>query len=98
MGYDEFIGYWHGTHTPLAIEVHPLWRYVRNVVRNTLTEGAPRYDGIVELQFRSTEDVTDSGRFYGGKPENVQRIATDVRNFIDFETIDISHMSETVLA
>jgi uncharacterized protein (TIGR02118 family) len=98
MSDDEFIAYWHGTHTPLAIEVHPLWRYVRNVVRASLTAGAPHYDGIVELQFRSVEDVTDSHRFYGGKLENAQRIATDVRNFIDFETIDISHMSEIVFA
>jgi len=97
MTHAELIAYWHGTHTPLAMEVHPLWRYVRNVVDEVITEGAPRYEGIVELQFRSVEDVTDSTRFYGGKPENMQRIANDVRNFIDFDTIDISHMNELVL-
>ena len=94
---DEFIGYWHGSHTPLAIEVHPLWRYVRSVVVEALGDG-PRYEGIVELQFRSVDDVTDTDRFYGGKRENVARIAADVRNFIDFDTIDISHMHEIVLA
>jgi uncharacterized protein (TIGR02118 family) len=95
---DEFITYWHGTHTPLAIEIHPLWRYVRSVVVAPLTPGAPRYEGIVELHFRSAEDITDTLRFYGGKPENQARIAADVRNFIDFDTIDIAHMRETVLA
>ena len=95
---DEFITYWHGTHTPLAIEIHPLWRYVRSVVKEPLTAGAPRYEGIVELHFRSTEDITDTGRFYGGRPENPARIAADVRNFIDFDTIDIAHMRETVLS
>jgi len=98
MTYDEFVAYWHGSHTPLAIEVHPLWRYVRNVVVDAVTAGAPGYEGIVELQFRSVDDVTDSGRFYGGKAENAERIAIDVRNFIDFDTIDISHMNEIVLA
>lgn len=97
MTYEEFVSYWRGTHTPLALEVHPLFRYVRNVVTDPLTEGAPSYEGIVELSFRTLEDVTDTQRFYGGKPENVQRIATDVRNFIDFDTIDIAHMREIVL-
>lgn len=97
MTYEEFVSYWHGTHTPLALEVHPLFRYVRNVVTDSLTEGAPTYEGIVELSFRALEDVTDTLRFYGGKPENVKRIAKDVRNFIDFDTIDIAHTIEHVL-
>ncbi len=97
MTYDEFIAYWHGTHTPLAIEIHPLFRYVRNVVEEALTEGAPPFEGIVELHFRALEDVTDVLRFYGGDKRNVKRIAEDVRNFIDFDTIDIAHMHETVV-
>ena len=39
----EFIARWHGSHTPLSLEIHPLWRYVRNVVARPLTAGAPDY-------------------------------------------------------
>ena len=36
---------WHGSHTPLALEVHPLWRYVRNVVRAGSRRARPRTPG-----------------------------------------------------
>ena len=28
-----FMERWHGGHTPLSLEIHPLWSYIRNVVR-----------------------------------------------------------------
>jgi hypothetical protein len=93
----EFLQAWHGVHTPLAIEVHPLWRYVRSVVVDVIGDG-PAYEGIVELHFRTVDDVTDPTRFYGDRPDNAARIAADVRGWIDFDTIDIAHMHETVLA
>jgi hypothetical protein len=87
---DEFIARWHGSHTPLALEVHPLWRYVRNVVARGLTDGAPDYAGIVEEHVRSAADLDDPIRFYGG-PEraerNMARILEDARSFLDLEHV-----------
>lgn len=87
---DEFIARWHGGHTPLALEVHPLWRYVRNVVARPLTDGAPDCAGIVEEHVRSAADLDDPIRFYGG-PEhaerNMARILEDARGFLDLERV-----------
>jgi hypothetical protein len=93
----EFFHAWFEVHTPLAMEVHPLWRYVRSVCEEAVTEGAPPVEGIVELQFRSVDDVLDPARFYGGKAENPRRITRDVMRWIDFDTIDVAHMNEIVL-
>ena len=72
MPYDAFIREWHEVHTPLSLQIHPLWRYIRNVVEESVTVGAPHFDGIVEEHFRSVEDITDPDRFYG-KRENIKR-------------------------
>ena len=36
---EQFFGHWFGSHTPLSLEVHPLWRYVRNVVESPAHPG-----------------------------------------------------------
>lgn len=94
---DAFYAAWHDVHTPLAMEIHPLWRYARHTVREVLTEGAPPFEGIVELHFRHDEDVTDPLRFYGGSTENAKRIAQDVRSWIDFGTIEVVHGRQCTL-
>jgi hypothetical protein len=94
----QFIEAWHDVHTPLAMEIHPLWRYTRHTVTEVLTEGAPPFEGIVELHFRHDEDVTDPVRFYGGNAENAKRIAQDVRGWIDFGSIEVVHGRERVLS
>ena len=38
---DDFYRIWHGEHTPLSFEIHPLWLYVRNQVLRSITPGAP---------------------------------------------------------
>ncbi len=87
---EVFIARWHDSHTPLALEVHPLWRYVRNVVARVLTPGAPAFAGIVEEHVRAPEDLLDPIRFYGG-PEraerNMARILEDARSFLDLEQV-----------
>src|SRR5690606_34379826 len=35
---EAFVRHWHLIHTPLALEVHPLWRYLRGVVVEALSE------------------------------------------------------------
>jgi len=87
---EEFIARWHGSHTPLALEVHPLWRYVRNVVARRLDEDAPDYAGIVEEHVRSAADLDDPIRFYGGAERaerNMARILEDARSFLDLEHV-----------
>lgn len=97
MDDDAFYAAWHDVHTPLAMEIHPLWRYARHTVREVVTAGAPPFEGIVELHFRHDEDVTDPVRFYGGDAANAKRIAQDVRSWIDFGTIEVVHGRERVL-
>ncbi len=100
---DEFLERWHGSHTPLSLEIHPMARYVRNVVVRPLTAGAPTYAGIVEEQFGTAEDLTDPMRFYagGGSTErmqaNMQRVLEDVSRFLDLERTRSCIMSEYLI-
>ncbi len=96
LSWDDFIWHWHEVHTPLALEVHPLTGYSRNVVSEALSESAPAYDGIVELSFAAHEDLSDPERFFG-EPGNAQRIVDDVRKWLDFEAIEYYAMSEYVI-
>lgn len=92
----EFLHRWHDVHTPLAIEIHPLWRYNRNVVKAAVTTNAPDYEGIVELHLREKETLLDPMKFFGS-PQNISRIAADVTQWIDMERIEVYNMSEYVL-
>jgi EthD domain len=98
---DEFIARWHGSHTPLSLEIHPLWRYVRNVVARPLTKGAPPYAGIVEEHLREVADLVEPARFYGGKDKlaaNMKRVIDDVRSFLDLERVVNVVVRETILS
>jgi hypothetical protein len=98
---EEFIARWHGSHTPLSLEIHPLWRYVRNVVARPLSAGAPNLAGIVEEHVRELADLTDPARFYGGKENmaaNMRRILDDARSFLDLERVASVVTSETILS
>ena len=97
----EFIARWHGSHTPLALEVHPLWRYVRNVVARALTPGAAELAGIVEEHVREPADLLDPLRFYGGAERaagNMQRILADAKSFLDLEHVTSVVTSQYVLS
>jgi len=98
---EEFIARWHGSHTPLSLEIHPLWRYVRNVVARPLTPSARNLAGIVEEHVRELADITDPARFYGGADRmavNIRRVLDDVRTFLDLERVTSVVMSETILS
>jgi hypothetical protein len=97
----EFIARWHGSHTPLALEVHPLWRYVRNVVARVLTPGAAELAGVVEEHVRERTDLLDPARFYGGAERaaaNMQRILADARSFLDLEHVTSVVTSQYILS
>jgi uncharacterized protein (TIGR02118 family) len=96
MERDAFLRHWHERHTPLALRVHPLWRYSRNVVETAVTSDAPPHEGLVELHFRYAEDLKDPVRMYGGDPDNAAVIADDVKQFIDMQAIQVTPMSEYV--
>ncbi len=96
LSHEEFMHEWHAVHTPLSLEVHPLWCYVRNVVLEALTPDAPAWPGIVCEHFRAVEDVTDPERFYRGSA-NVVRVLDHCRKFLDLERIESQLMSEYVL-
>src|SRR5690606_7235901 len=79
--HDEFAAHWTDRHGPIAKKHHPgIARYVQNIVRRSLTVGAPSWDGIAELHFVRTTDLTE--RMYDS-PEGRAIVRDDVLKFID---------------
>jgi hypothetical protein len=99
----QFFARWHGSHTPLTFEVHPVCLYVRHAVARPVTDPAPRWRGIVEEGLREVEDLTDPMRYFsaGGSPEtlehNVKRVMDDVSTFLDLESIESYATAEYIL-
>lgn len=102
LGFDEWLAIWHGAHSPLAIEIQATFRYVRNVVREALTPGAPPWRGLVEEAFPS-EAITDLERWYDapGDPEKTRermgQMVASVRRFLDLDRIESHPLGEYVL-
>ncbi|MBA4179911.1 MAG: hypothetical protein C0506_04910 [Anaerolinea sp.] len=79
MSHDQFAAYWGGQHAPLALKIHVgMWRYTRNVVAEALTPGAPDWDGMAILHFRTALDLRE--RFYDSD-EGRAAIAADIAKF-----------------
>jgi len=99
----EFFARWHGSHTPLTFEVHPVCLYVRHAVARAVTDGAPRWRGIVEEGLREVEDLTDPMRYFsaGGSPDtlehNVKRVMEDVSTFLDLGSVESYPTAEYIL-
>ncbi len=99
----QFFARWHGSHTPLTFEIHPVCLYVRHAVARAVTEGAPRWRGIVEEGLREVEDLTDPMRYFsgGGSQEvldrNVKRVMEDVSTFLDLESVESYPTAEYIL-
>ncbi len=89
-----FLARWHDGHTPLSLEIHPLWGYSRNVVSRAIDGrlDEPRLDGIVEEQFRERADLLDPRRMYGGALRmlpNMIRVGRDIAGFIDLRAMEV---------
>jgi len=87
----EFLRLWHEGHSPLALEIHPLWNYVRNVVTAPVLPGSPPLCGIVEEQFRTRADLLDPVKLFGGwlrMVPNMLRVYVDVRRFLDLAALE----------
>jgi hypothetical protein len=98
----QFFARWHGSHTPLTFEVHPVCLYVRHAVARAVTEGAPPWRGIVEEGLREVQDLTDPMRYFSASsPEelerNVKRVMDDVATFLDLESVESYPTAEYIL-
>ncbi len=97
VGTEEFIRRWHDGHTPLSLEIHPLWYYQRNVVRETVTGGANAPDGIVLEACASRGDLLNPARFFGGGLKmlpNMLRVASDIKGFLDMKKTETYYATE----
>lgn len=88
---ERFKEIWFGEHSPLAITIHPLYRYIRNVVMSTYDEVTPDFDAIVEEHFIQKSFILNPVKMFGGWLRflpNMVRIFRHVNTFIDLETLE----------
>ena len=99
IAWDAWIEHWHGHHRRVALETQCTFHYVRNVVVRPLTEGAPRWSGIVEEGFPA-EAIGDPMIWYkgDGSPElmkrNLKRMIDSCQVFLDLDRVESHPMSE----
>jgi hypothetical protein len=99
---EAFYGCWHGSHTPLTFEIHPMWQYLRHAVLRCLTPGAPRFDAIVHESCAAIDDLLDPMRFFGAADReslkaNIARVDADLERFADRSTLQTTPMDEVIL-
>jgi len=97
LSYEQFMSEWFGHHTPMALRIHPLWNYIRNVVESLLIEDSPPFDGIVEEHFRSLQDITNPVRFFGGAFKmfpNMLKVWRHSNKFLEVSAIENYLMRE----
>jgi hypothetical protein len=92
LSYEQFMKEWFEHHTPvIALRVHPLWNYIRNVVDSIVVEGSPPLDGIVEEHFRYRRDITNPLRFFGGPLKmlpNMIKVGLHAKKFLDLSLVE----------
>ena len=96
LDFETFYARWHGSHSRLSLELHPLTRYVRNAIVRPITEGAPTLHAIVSESVASCTVAADVDQFYGG-PENRKRIVKDLLSFAEIKTMSTAVMHEYIL-
>ena len=99
LTHEAFLEIWHGEHEACAIETQSTFGYVRNEVIEPITDGAPKWDAIVEENFPMAA-LTDEQAFYDavGDAEqtraNANRMFATVQKFLDLSTVDRTPCSE----
>ncbi|MFC2106770.1 hypothetical protein ACFLRY_00395 [Bacteroidota bacterium] len=91
IDYDTFLDRWHNGHTPLSLDLHPLWHYNRNVVDEAIVSGPQWYDGIVEEHCKSRSELMNPFKFFGNGIRiipNMIKVYRDVNSFIDYGSIE----------
>ena len=96
---DRWMRHWFNRQGPMSEKMQPRSRYVRNVVDEVLTEGAPPYEGIVEESWPSAKHMTNPFLFYGARNrfevlKNVVIMAQSVAAFLPIWKITSVTMSE----
>jgi hypothetical protein len=96
---DEWMRRWHGRMSPVSERLQPRTRYVRNVVKEVLTHGAPVYDGIVEEAWPSKEHVENPYLFYKAKNvfelvKHMTEMLLTVTSFLNLFKVRTRMMSE----
>jgi hypothetical protein len=82
-------------HGPLACRIHVgMTRYVQNYVEQTLTPGAPPYNGVAILYFPTQQDLEQ--RLYD-RPESAEVIGADVASFVNLKKIVTFYTGQYVL-
>jgi len=93
----QFIDTWHNSHTPLSLKIHPLWNYNRNVVRQKLKSTSFPWDGIVEEQFKNSNDLLNPIKFFGNPlvmPYRMWQVYSDTKSFLDYKSIEPYYANE----
>lgn len=102
IDHEAFWARWHGSHSVLTFEIHPVKRYVRNSVARALGAG-PGIDALVTESF-DPADLLDPSRFYGvGEPElpwrdAIDRINEDLASFCDLTRLQTAPTEEILLS
>ncbi len=101
VDHETFYERWHGSHSKLTFEIHPVKRYMRNVVTRRLGEG-PAADAIVTEVF-AADDLLDPSRFYGvSEPElswqdAMRTINEDLVTFADMARLQTAPTEEILV-
>ena len=99
---EEFYRIWHGEHTPLSFEIHPLWLYVRNQVLRSITAGAPPVRGIVYEAVPTDKHLLDFNLFFGCSHEpsklidNIHLVNDHMDTFGNTATLQCMPMREWI--
>ena len=102
IDHETFWSRWHGSHSVLTFEIHPVRRYVRNSVTRPLGAG-PAFDALVTESFDAA-DLLDPRRFYGvGEPtlpwrDAIDRINEDLATFCDMTRLQTAPTEEILLS
>ncbi len=92
LSQEQFMHEWFEYHTPrIALRVHPLWNYIRNVVEEGLGDGCPHLDDPVEEHCRTRRDVTNPVRYFGGPlgmVPNMIRVGLHANKFLQVSAVE----------
>jgi len=96
---DAWIERWRGRMSPVSAELQPRVRYVRNLLTEPLTDGAPPWQAIVEEVWPTPSHVANPFRFYGASNPlslmvNMTRVLAAVVSFIRPWRVRAAMMSE----
>lgn len=102
---ETFFQRWYGSHTPLSLDIHPLWNYARSEVdrppRSEQEENSRPLRGIVEEQVRAEKELLNPIRFFGGPlrfPLRMMQVLKDVNTFIDMKSMTTYLVREYILS